>query len=44
MREDKRIKCPYCQVKTWMKDYQKFMKDHDRPDGRLCKKAKMEKK
>ena len=42
MDKDKRIQCPYCKVRTWMKDYRGFMKDHDKPDGRVCQKAKRE--
>ena len=36
---DKRIKCPFCGISTWDKDYSRFMRDHDRPDGRRCRKA-----
>jgi DNA-directed RNA polymerase subunit RPC12/RpoP len=38
--KDMRIQCPYCKVKTWMTDRRAFMKDHDRPDGRRCQKAR----
>lgn len=38
--KDTRIQCPYCRVRTWAKDYQSFMADHDRLDGRVCQKAK----
>ncbi len=40
MKKDLRIACPYCGMKTWSKDYVGFMTDHDRPDGRVCKKAR----
>jgi hypothetical protein len=38
-KEDRRIQCPFCKVRTWMTDYRAFMRDHDRPDGRVCRKA-----
>jgi hypothetical protein len=38
--EDARIQCPYCKIKTWMRDRRAFMRDHDRPDGRRCEKAR----
>lgn len=34
-----RHKCLFCGVETWEKDYKRFMLDHDRPDGRVCRKA-----
>jgi hypothetical protein len=37
--KDPRIACPYCGVRTWMRDYTAFMRDHDRPDGRVCRAA-----
>jgi hypothetical protein len=36
---DTRHRCPHCHVRTWMTDYRAFMADHDRPDGRRCRKA-----
>ncbi len=36
---DTRHRCPHCHVRTWMTDYLAFMQDHDRPDGRRCRKA-----
>jgi hypothetical protein len=36
---DTRHRCPHCKVRTWMTDYRAFMADHDRPDGRRCRKA-----
>lgn len=36
---DTRHRCPHCHVRTWMTDYRAFMQDHDRPDGRRCRKA-----
>jgi hypothetical protein len=34
---DSRLTCPHCGVRTWMRDYTAFMRDHDRPDGRVCR-------
>ena len=39
--KDNRIQCPYCKIKTWDTDYRYFMRDHDRPDGRRCQKARL---
>jgi len=36
---DNRLACPCCGVKTWSKDFTSFMKNHDRVDGRVCRKA-----
>ena len=41
--KDTRLQCPHCGVKTWMKDYRSFMRDHDRPDGMVCRLAAKEK-
>jgi len=38
-QKDTRIQCRHCGMRTWMKDYKAFMKDHDRPDGRKCQTA-----
>ncbi len=38
--KDERLQCRCCGVRTWSKDYGAFMKDHDRPDGRVCQAAK----
>lgn len=35
-----RLSCHHCGVTTWMKDYREFMLDHDRPDGRKCRRAR----
>lgn len=37
--KDLRLRCPYCRVRTWMRDYSEFMRDHDRPDGHRCIRA-----
>lgn len=37
--KDLRIKCPCCGIPTWMTDYTAFMRDHDRPDGKVCRAA-----
>lgn len=37
--KDTRLQCPHCKVRTWRKDFAAFMADHDRPDGRVCRKA-----
>ncbi len=34
-----RIRCPHCGAVTWSTNYRQFMMDHDRPDGRACRKA-----
>ena len=36
---DRRIACPCCGMRTWSNDYIGFMRDHDRPDGRVCREA-----
>jgi hypothetical protein len=30
-------------MKTWSTDYTQFMRDHDRPDGRMCRLAQRQK-
>lgn len=37
--KDTRHACQFCHVKTWMKDYVAFMRDHDRPQGGRCLRA-----
>lgn len=37
--KDNRIKCPFCKIRTWSNNYKAFMKDHDRPDGKMCRAA-----
>ena len=44
MKVDTRIKCNHCGLRTWMKHYSAFMKDHDRPDGRRCVASKIKEK
>ncbi len=39
---DDRLQCRFCGVRTWMRDYNAFMRDHDRPDGRKCRRAARE--
>lgn len=39
---DTRNTCRHCGVKTWSTDYAAFMRDHDRPDGRVCRAAQEE--
>jgi hypothetical protein len=39
LKEDNRPRCPYCGITTWNKDWVSFMSDHDRPDGKVCRKA-----
>jgi hypothetical protein len=39
---DTRITCPWCGVSTWMTDRRAFMLDHDRPDGRICRRSREE--
>lgn len=41
-KTDKRIRCRFCGIATWMTDYAAFMRDHDRADGRVCRQAKRE--
>ena len=36
-QKDTRIRCPHCGIRTWMTDFVAFMRDHDRPDGRVCR-------
>ena len=42
--KDTRIRCPHCGITTWMTDYTRFMRDHNRPDGRVCRAAQKEEK
>ena len=37
--KDERIKCPFCGTTTWSTDYTSFMRDHDTPDGKVCRQA-----
>lgn len=37
--KDTRASCPHCGVKTWSRDFVGFMRDHDRPDGKVCRAA-----
>jgi ribosomal protein S27AE len=39
---DKRPRCPHCGATTWQTDYEAFMRDHDRPQGGVCRKAQNE--
>jgi len=41
-QKDTRIQCPHCGVRTWQRDYGAFMRDHDRPDGKVCRKAQIQ--
>lgn len=31
--------CRYCGATTWASDYAAFMRDHDRPQGGVCRQA-----
>lgn len=37
--KDTRFCCPFCGIKTWMRDFVAFMRDHDRPQGGRCLRA-----
>lgn len=37
--KDTRHRCPFCKAVTWNKDFVGFMRDHDRPQGGVCRQA-----
>lgn len=43
-QKDTRLRCPFCGTRSWGSDYKMFMTDHDRPDGRHCRKAAQQQK
>jgi hypothetical protein len=37
--KDDRSRCQFCGAVTWNRDYNGFMRDHDRPQGGRCLRA-----